>query len=92
MLDLRRPLAAALLVGAAMVPALAAGPASAAGSVCGTDPADAAGWIFAATYPDCATCEAAGPSTANAIGATSWQCVPTTQPGALPGQFDLYVL
>jgi hypothetical protein len=86
MLDLRRPMAAALLVSAAMVPALAAAPASAAASFCGTDPAAAAGWTFVATYTDCATCEAAGPS--NPLGAANWQCVPSTQ----PGQFDLYVL
>jgi hypothetical protein len=92
MLDLRRPLAAALLVGATMVPALAATPASAAGSVCGTDPAAAAGWTYVATYTDCATCEAAGPSMANTVGAASWQCVPSIQPGALPGSYDLYVL
>jgi hypothetical protein len=87
MLDLRRPMAAALLVGAAaMVPALAPAPASAAAFFCGSDPTPPAGWTFVATYTDCATCEAAGPS--NPLGAANWQCVPSTQ----PGQFDLYVL
>jgi hypothetical protein len=79
-------MAAALLVGAAMVPALEAAPASAAASLCVSDPTPPVGWTFVATYTDCATCEAAGPF--NPLGAANWQCVPSAQ----PGQFDLYVL
>jgi hypothetical protein len=86
MLDLRSPMAAALLVGAAMVPALAAAPASAAASLCVSDPTPPPGWTFVATYTDCATCEAAGPG--NPYGDPDWQCVPSS---ALPGGYDLYV-
>jgi hypothetical protein len=85
MLHLRRSTAAALLVGAAMVPALAATPAYAAGPSSAAVSAVAAGWTFYATYPDHASCLAAGP--VNPYGA-QWQCLPSAQPGA----YDLYVL
>ncbi len=85
MLHLRRFTAAALLVGAAVVPALAAAPAYAVGPSPAAVSAVAAGWTYYATYPDHASCLAAGP--VNPYGA-QWQCLPSAQPGA----YDLYVL
>jgi hypothetical protein len=92
MRDLRRPVAAALLAGAAMVPAHAATPAYAAGSQPPTEcaiaiPPDAALWTWDSTWPDCGTCLAMGPF--NAFGAPNWQCWPSL---SLPGQYDLVVL
>ena len=83
MLNLRRSTAAALLVGAAMVPALAAAPAYAAGPSSAAVSAVAAGWTFYATYPNQASCVAAGP--ANPYGA-AWEC------RAAAGKYDLWVL
>jgi hypothetical protein len=85
MLDLRRSTAAVLLVGTAMVPALVAAPAFAVGSSSAALPAVAAGWTYSGTYPDLASCQAAG-AMVNPPG-TPWQCVPSSQPGA----YDLYV-
>src|SRR5919112_5700536 len=88
MLDLRRSTAAALLVGAALVPALAAAPANAVGSSSTAVLAAAADWVYYGTYPDSASCDAAGQE--NPYGAP-WECRPSTQPGAQPGEYDLYV-
>ena len=85
MLDLRRATAAVLLVGAAMVPVLAAAPAYAARPSSVAVPAVLAVWTYYATYPDLASCQAAGP--VNPYGAP-WECRPSGQPGA----YDLYVL
>jgi hypothetical protein len=85
MLDLRRSTAAVLLVGAAVVPALAAAPAYAVAPSSAAVSTAAAGWTFYATYPDQASCLAAGP--VNPYGA-AWECRPSAQPGA----YDLYVL
>ncbi len=85
MLHLRRSTAAMLLAGAAMVPALAATPAYAAGPSSAAVSTVAAGWTFYATYPDQASCLAAGPT--NPYGAP-WECRPSRQAGA----YDLYVL
>ena len=84
MLHLRRSMAAVLLVGTAMVPSLAAAPGFAVSPSSAAVGAAAVGWTFYATYPDLASCQAAGP--VNPYGAP-WQCVPSIQPGA----FDLYV-
>ena len=87
MLHLRRSTAAVLLVGAAMVPALAAAPAYAVGwSSSAAVPALAAGWTFVATYPDWASCQAAGPF--NPYADPDWQCWASP---SLPGAYDLYV-
>ena len=85
MLQLRRSTAAVLLAGAAMVPALAATPGYAVVPSSAAVSTVAAGWTYYATYPDHASCLAAGPT--NPYGA-QWQCVPSAQPGA----YDLYVL
>ena len=87
MLDLRRSTAAALLVGAAMVPALAAAPAYAVGWSSAAVPAFAAGWTFVATYPDWASCQAAGPF--NPYAEPDWQCLASP---SLPSAYELYVL
>jgi len=87
MQNLRRSTAAVLLVAAAMVPALAAAPAYAVGSSSAALPAHAAGWTYVATYPDLASCQAAGPF--NPYGDPDWQCWASA---SLPGGFDLYVL
>jgi len=85
--NLRRSTAAVLLVAAAMVPALAAAPAYAVGSSSAALPAYAAEWTFVATYPDLASCQAAGPF--NPYGDPDWQCWASP---TLPGGYDLYVL
>ena len=85
MLHLRRSTAAALLVGTAVVPALAATPVYAVGPPSAAVSAVTAGWTFYATYPNQASCLAAGP--ANPYGA-AWECRPSAQPGA----YDLFVL
>jgi hypothetical protein len=91
MLNLRRATAAVLLAGAAMVPAPAAAPAQAVGSICAAPPADAFRWTLAGgPYATCADCELAGP--VNPFNDPDWQCWPSTQPGAPPGSYDLYVL
>ena len=84
MLNLRRSTAAVLLVGAAMVPALAAAPAYAVGSSSAVVPAAAAGWEYQATYPDWASCDAAGWTYTQ-----PHQCVPSS---VQPGGWDLYLL
>jgi hypothetical protein len=84
MLHLRRSTAAVLLAGAAMVPALAATPVYAAVPSSAAATTVAAGWTYYATYPDQASCLAAGPS--NRYGAP-WEC--RLRPG---GGYDLYVL
>jgi hypothetical protein len=86
MLNLRRCMAAALLVGAAMVPALAAAPSYALGSLSAAVPAVSAGWVLVGTYPNLGACLAAGPAIA---AGRQWQCIPS--PG-VPGAYDLYVL
>jgi hypothetical protein len=85
MLHLRRFKAAVLLVGAALVPALAATPAYAADPPPAAVSTVAAGWTFYATYPNQASCLAAGPT--NPYRAP-WECRPSPQAGA----YDLYVL
>jgi hypothetical protein len=82
MLDLRRSAAAAVLVGAAMIPTLAAAPAYAVGSSSAAVPAVAADWVLIGTYPDVASCDAAGSSL---YPGNQHQCLPS------PGGFDLYV-
>ena len=84
MLQLRRSTAAVLLVGAAVVPALAAAPAYAVGPSPAAVSMVAAGWTYYATYPNQASCLAAGPG--NRYGAP-WECRPA--PG---GAYDLFVL
>ena len=84
MLHLRRSTAAVLLAGAAVVPALAATPAYAAGPSSAAVSTVVAGWTYYATYPDQASCLAAGPT--NRYGAP-WECRP-----AAGGAYDLYVL
>jgi|tagenome__1003787_1003787.scaffolds.fasta_scaffold19873586_1 hypothetical protein len=84
---LRRSAAEVLLVAGAMVPALAAAPAYAVGSSSAAPPAHTAGWTFVATYPDLASCQAAGPF--NPYGDPDWQCWASP---TLPGGYDLYVL
>ena len=76
----RRSTAAVLLVAAAMLPALAAAPAHAAGpsSVAVRAAAD---WTYWATYPDLASCEAAGYASG-----VDWECCPCSQLG-----YDLYL-
>jgi hypothetical protein len=86
MQNLRRSAATVLLVAAAMVPSLASAPAYAASPSFAAVPAAAADWTFVATYPDLASCQAAGPF--NPYGDPDWQCVPSS---ALPGGYDLYV-
>jgi hypothetical protein len=83
MLDLRRSTAAALLVGAVLVPALAAAPAHAAGSSSAAVSAAAADWTYYATYPDLASCEAAGLTFVQ-----QHQCRPSS---FSPGAYDLYL-
>jgi hypothetical protein len=85
MSHLRRCTTAALLVGTAMVPTLAATPVYAAGPPSAAVSAVTAGWTYYATYPDHASCLAAGPGISQGA---QWQCIPSTQPGA----YDLYVL
>ncbi len=87
MLDLRRSTAAALLVGAALVPALAAAPANAVGSSSTAVLAAVADWTYYGTYPDLGSCDAAGLE--NPYD-DPWECRPSTQPGAQPGEYDLY--
>lgn len=84
MLQLRRSTAAVLLAGAAMVPALAETPVYAAGPSSAAVSTVAAGWTYYATYPNQASCLAAGPG--NRYGAP-WECRPA--PG---GAYDLFVL
>ena len=84
MLHLRRSTAAVLLVGATVVPALAATPAYAAGPSSAAVSAVAAGWTYYATYPNQASCLAAGP--VNPYGATTWEC------RAAAGGYELWVL
>jgi hypothetical protein len=84
MLHLRRSTAAVLLTGAALVPALAATPLYAAGPSSAAVSTVAAKWTYYATYPNQASCLAAGP--ANPYGAP-WECRP-----AAGGAYDLYVL
>ena len=79
----RRSTAAVLLVAAAMLPSLAAAPAYAVDSSSASVPAAAADWTYYASYPDLASCEAAG----GASGA-AWQCCACSQ---LPGGYDLYL-
>jgi hypothetical protein len=86
MQNLRRSTAAVLLLAAAMVPAVAAAPAFAVGPSSAAVPTAAADWTYVATYPDLATCQAAGPF--NPYGDPDWECRPSGQPGA----YDLYVL
>lgn len=83
MLHLRRSTAAVLLVGATVVPALAAAPAYAVGPSPAAVSAVAAGWTYYATYPNQASCLAAGP--ANPFGA-AWEC------RAAAGKYELWVL
>ncbi len=71
---------------AAMVPALTAAPAYAVVPSSAAEPAAAAGWTFVATYPDLASCQAAGPH--NPCSDPEWQCWAST---SLPGGYDLYV-
>ena len=81
MLDLRRSTAAVLLVGAAMVPALAAAPAYAVGSSSAAVPA--ADWVYYDTYPSWASCDAGGWASGY-----EYQCVPCP---CWPGAHDLYL-
>ncbi len=83
MLQLRRSTAAVLLVGATVVPALAAAPAHAVAPSSAAVSTAAAGWTYYATYPDQATCLAAGP--ANPYGA-AWEC------RAAADKYELWVL
>ena len=78
MLRFRRSMAAALLVGAAVLAAPA--PAVAASSAVA---AAAQAWTYYASYPDLVSCEAEGPI--NPYGA-QWQCLANTV-----GGYDLYV-
>jgi hypothetical protein len=93
MQNLRRSTATVLLVAGAMVPALASAPAYAAAPAYAVVPsyaaerAAAADWTFVATYPDLASCQAAGPF--NPYGDPEWQCWASA---SLPGGYDLYVL
>jgi hypothetical protein len=84
---LRRSTAAVLLLSAAMVPNLRAAPAYAVGISSAAVPAAAAGWTYVATYPDLASCQAAGPF--NPYGDPDWQCWASA---SVPGGYDLYVL
>ncbi|WP_222272863.1 hypothetical protein [Modestobacter marinus] len=83
MLDLRRSAAAALLVGAAMIPALAATPAYAVGYSSAVVVAAAADWTYVATYNDFASCDAAGWASGYAH-----HCVASS---FVPGGYDLYL-
>jgi hypothetical protein len=85
MFHIRRLIAAALLVGAAMGPALTAAPAYAIGSSSASVPAAAAGWRLVRTYPSRAACQAAGPGVA---AGHRWQCSPSP---SVPSAYDLYV-
>jgi hypothetical protein len=87
MQNLRRSAATVLLVAAVTVPGLAAAPAHAAAPSFAAVRAAAADWTFVATYPDLASCQAAGPF--NPYGDPDWQCWPSS---SLPGGYDLYVL
>jgi hypothetical protein len=84
MLHLRRSTAVVLLVGAAVVPGLAAAPAYAVAPSPTAVSTVAAGWTYYATYPDHASCLAAGP--ANPFGARTWEC------RAAAGGYELWVL
>ena len=68
-----------------MVPAVAAAPVHAVGPSSAAVSEVAAGWTYYATYPNQASCQAAGP--ANPYGAP-WERRPSSQPGA----YNLYVL
>ncbi len=83
MLCLRRSTAAVLLVGATVVPPLTATSAYAAGPSPAAVSAVATGWTYYATYPDQASCQAAGP--ANPYRAP-WEC------RAAAGKYELWVL
>ena len=83
MLYLRRSTAAVLPVGATVVPALAAAPAHAVAPSSAAVSTAAAGWTYYATYPNQASCLAAGP--ANPFGA-AWEC------RAAAGGYELWVL
>jgi hypothetical protein len=87
MQNLRRSTATVLLVAAAMVPALASAPSYAAAPAFAAVSAAAADWTFVATYPDLASCQAAGPF--NPYGDPDWECRLSS---SLPGGYDLYVL
>jgi hypothetical protein len=82
MLNLRRFAAAALLVGAAMVPTLAAAPAYVVGLSAAAVPVVPADWVLIGTYPDVASCDAAA---ASLYPGNQYQCLPSS------GGFDLYV-
>ncbi len=83
MLHLRRSTAAALLVGAVLVPALAAAPANAVGSSSTAVLAAAADWVYYATYPDFGSCDSAGLSSGY-----TYQCVSSS---VQAGGYDLYL-
>jgi hypothetical protein len=80
---LRRRYAAPLLIVMMMSSSLSTSTAFAADSLPAAVHA-IAGWTYYATYPDYASCVAAGRT--NAQG-RSWKCV-----SSAPGAFDLYVL
>jgi hypothetical protein len=85
-LHFRRPVAAALLVGVAIHPALETTPTYAVGSSSAAVQAIAAAWVLVGTYPGEDTCLAAGPGVA---AGRRWQCTPSPR---VPSAYDLYVL
>jgi hypothetical protein len=85
-LHFRRSIAAALLVGAVMLSALGATPASAVDSSSGVVRGVAAAWRLVGTYPGLDSCLAAGPGMA---AGHQWQCNPSPR---VPSAYDLYVM
>jgi hypothetical protein len=85
-LQFRRSGAAALLVGAVMLSALGATPASAVDPSSGVVRAVAAAWRLVGTYPGLDSCLAAGPGMA---AGRQWQCNPSPR---VPSAYDLYVM
>jgi hypothetical protein len=78
-------MAVAVMIGAAMIPALAAGPAHAVGSSHATVRAVAAGWVVVRTYPTLVACNADGPIVA---ASAQWRCAPSPR---VPSAYDLHV-
>ncbi len=85
MLRYRRHLAGALLIGAAMLPALPNAFAFAADISSTVVSAVPSIWQLIGTYPSLADCQAAGPG---AAAGRRWQCTPSP---TVPGAYDLYV-
>ena len=79
---LRAKVALVLLSGATVASVLAATPALAPGLPSTADPTSATAWIYYATYPDYASCAAAGRAQGR-----NWQCVMSSPAGA----HDLYL-